>query len=131
MKKDKRLYLRDIKLLLFQVEFPNSKTLLEAANKFKISAAHTQQRAGVHDDDRFMIISRLHGAAEYVTMPTHLLSLATYPCEDILDFQEHIKEPTKEQQPVNSLAKQIIWMAMGGLVVAVISQTLDYLHRHA
>ena len=44
---------------------------------------------------------------------------------------EKVELEVDEPVPTNSLAKQIIWMAMGGLVVAVISQTLDYLHRHA
>lgn len=59
------------------------------------------------------------------------LDMPIYHVDSMPPRVEDEKVELEVTEPANSLAEQIIWMAMGGLVVAVIFQTLDYLHRHA
>jgi hypothetical protein len=68
------------------------------------------------------------------------IELTVAVCLDMPIYHSDTMPPNAEDEKVeleveealnSSLADRIIWMAMGGLVVAVIYQLLEYLHRHA
>jgi hypothetical protein len=60
------------------------------------------------------------------------LELPIYHSDNMPPNVEDEKIELEVEEALNSsLADRIIWMAQGGLVVAVIFQLLEYLHRHA